>query len=81
METSIRHAGEFDQGAIAHQFDDAAMVFGDSGIDEAFALGQERSDGARFVCFQQVPISRPHQPPEWRLGDAPSALSAATQTS
>ena len=45
----IDDAGEFDQRAIADQLDDAAIVFGDGGVENCLAVTLQRRQRAGLV--------------------------------
>lgn len=49
--------GEFDEDAITGCLDDAALVFGNRGVDEFAAMGSEPCESAGFVLTHEAAIS------------------------
>ena len=54
----VDDAGELDQRAVAHELDDAAVMFGDHRIDDLAAQRLEPGQGARLVEAHQPAV--PH---------------------
>jgi len=54
----VQDRRELGQEPVARQFDDAAGVFGDGGIDDLGAGGPPGGDGAVGVLFHQPRIAR-----------------------
>jgi hypothetical protein len=50
----IDYAGELDQGAVAGELDDAAMMLGDLGLDEVLAQGLEPCVRAGFAPMSRL---------------------------
>src|SRR5215472_2422909 len=53
----IHRAAEFDQDAIAHQFDDAAVKLADHRLEDLGAAALERRERARLVALHETAIS------------------------
>src|SRR5215469_3408189 len=53
----LNDAREFDEDAITGCLDDAALVFGNLGVDEFAAMGSEPCESAGFVLTHEAAIS------------------------
>ena len=53
----IDHAAELDDGAVADQLHDAAVVGGDSRVEDEFPVPLQSSQRARLVGFHQARIA------------------------
>ena len=60
----IDDARELDQGAVAHQLDDAAAVLGDQRLDEVLAQRLQARDRAGLVGRHRAGCSRPRPRPK-----------------
>ena len=53
----VDHAGELDQGAVAHQLDDATAMAGNERIDDRAAQGLEAVERARLVDCHEAAVA------------------------
>ncbi len=53
----VDDAGELDQGAVAHELDDAAPVLGDERLDQLLAVGLEARERALLVALHQPAVA------------------------
>ena len=53
----VHDAGKFNQHAIAGEFDDAALMLGDFGVDQIFSAALERGERAGFVRAHQPAVT------------------------
>ncbi len=49
--------GELRWKAVAHEFDDAALVLGDLGFDQLFAVHPERIESARLIFTNKAAVA------------------------
>ena len=53
----VDNARELDEGAVAHELDDAALVLGDQGLDELSAVRLEAGEGAVLVPLHEPAVA------------------------
>ncbi len=53
----IHDASKLRQHPVAHELDDAAIVLGDLGLDQPFAVDPECVEGARFILTHESAIA------------------------